>query len=77
MALGVPARVLGLRAVFISESDGRRSWGRRTASAEEFGEHVEGVGMLVLAALVSLQALFAMAVVYLSFLALESGRGGT
>lgn len=33
--------------------------------------------MLVLAALVSLQAFFAMAVVYLSFLALESGRGVT
>lgn len=49
----------------------------RTASAEEFGEHVEGIGMLVLAALVSLQAFFAMAVVYLSFLVVESGRGET
>ena len=40
----------------------------RTASTEELREHVEGVGVRMLAALVGLQALLAMTVVYLSFL---------
>jgi hypothetical protein len=40
----------------------------RTASAKELREHVEGVGVFVLAALVGFQALLAMTVVYLSFL---------
>jgi hypothetical protein len=40
----------------------------RTASTEELREHVEGVGVFVLAAFVGLQTLFAMTVVYLSFL---------
>ena len=42
--------------------------GIRTASSKELREHVEWVGILVLAALVGLQALFAMSVVNLPFL---------
>ena len=40
----------------------------RTASAEELGEHVKRVGILMLATFVGLQALLAMPVVYLPFL---------
>ena|SRR6266702_3308054 len=47
----------------------------RTASAEELGEHVEGIGILVLATLVCLEAFFAMPVVYLSFLHLKIRTG--
>lgn len=43
----------------------------RTASAEELREHVERVGILVLATLMGFQALFAMSVVYLLFLLLS------
>jgi hypothetical protein len=40
----------------------------RTAPAEELREHVERVGILMLATLVGFQALLAMPVVYLLFL---------
>lgn len=42
--------------------------GIRTASSKKLREHVEWVGILVLAALVGLQALFTMSVVNLPFL---------
>jgi hypothetical protein len=44
--------------------------GTRTASPKELGEHVERVGILVLATFVGPQALFTMSVVYLLFLPL-------
>lgn len=47
----------------------------RTASTEELGEHVEGVGILVLATLMGLETFFAMPVVYLSFLLSQSVTG--
>ena len=47
----------------------------RTASTEELGEHVEGVGILVLAALMGLETFFAMPVVYWSFLLSQSVTG--
>ena len=65
--------------VYMSATHGeleRRGIQIRTASAEELGEHVERIGILVLAALMGLQAFFAMPVVYLSFLLCKSGRGG-
>jgi hypothetical protein len=43
----------------------------RTASPEELGEHVERVGVLVLATFVGPQALFTMSVVNLLFLPLD------
>jgi hypothetical protein len=44
--------------------------GTRTASPKELGEHVERVGILVLATFVGPQALFTMSVVNLLFLPL-------